>query len=127
MTWFLGAAATDSPGLVSQKVLVNSPSIWDSSDVERLPRGKGTAKGNPAPIVTGGPLEGQLLGYTCWKALPFLWNSAISSFCSETIFSPIDKVIGQHDHLLHVTSRQHFKLSFLPLCLPQNTLLSEAA
>ena len=101
VTLLLGAVPLplDSPGLVSLKVQANSPSILDSGAAGRLPRVKHKEKGNPEPIARGGPLEGLLLGDTCWKVLPFLWNSAISFFCSETIFSPSNKVIEQNDHL----------------------------
>lgn len=106
----LGPVPLNSLGLVFLKVLANSPSILDSSAVGRLPRVKDTETGNPEQISRGDPLGGLLLGYTCWKALPFLWNSAISSFCSETRFSPIDKTIGQNDRLFLVTSLRHFNL-----------------
>ena len=110
MNLLLGAVRLNSPGSVFLKVLANSPSILDLSAVGRLPRAKDMEKGTPEQTARGDPLEGLLLGYTCWKALLSLWNSAISFFCSETKFSPIDKIIGQNDHLFHVTSLQYFKL-----------------
>lgn len=78
----------NSLGAVFPMVLVNSLSTLDLTAVGRLPREKDMEKGSPEQVVTGHPLAGLLLGYTCWKALPFLWNSAISSFYSETKFSP---------------------------------------
>ena len=110
MNLLLGVVPLNSPGLVFLKVLENSPSILDLSAVGGHPILKDMEKGNPEQTVREDPLEDLLLGYTCWKALPFLWNSAISSSCSETKFSPIDKIIAQNDHLFQVILLQHFKL-----------------
>jgi hypothetical protein len=100
----LGVVPLNSPGLVFLQVLGNSLSIWDLSAVGRLPILKDIEKGNSEQIGREPRPEGLLLGYTCWKALLFLWNSAISSFCSETKFSPIDKISEQNKHLFQIIS-----------------------
>lgn len=92
----------NSPGSVFPQILEIPPSMLDLSVADRLPMLKGTGEGRPLQAVPACLLEGSLLGDTYWRALPFLWNSAISSFCSGTKSSPIDKISRKEILIPHI-------------------------
>lgn len=92
----------NSPGSVFPQILEIPPSISDLSVAERLPTLKGIGEGSLWEAAPACLPEGSLLGDIYWRALPFLWNSAISSFCSGTKSSPIDKITRKEILIPHI-------------------------
>lgn len=91
----------NSPGSVFLQILESPPSSLDLSVAGRLPILTGTAEDSPRQAVPACLPEGSLLGDTYWRVLPFLWNSAISSFGSGTKSSPNDKIIRKEVLIPH--------------------------
>lgn len=92
----------NSPGSVFPQIPETLPSSSDLSVAGRLPTLKGTVEDSLQQAVPACLPEGSLLGDTCWRALPFLWNSAISSFCSGTKSSPVEKTIRKEILIPHI-------------------------